>query len=193
MLRFHHHSDSLRMDRAENRLRDLLAELCDSIKHKPLRFAAMQATEDWQHPKNLNTLLLDGECLGLLGVVHPSVQDKLDRKAAVVYAELDVSAFTQVPRAPIDYRVPSRFPGMEQDLTVYASRFAPIQEAVEEVNSPLIQKLSVVSTFVDAGGQTISVRLFFSHPERTLTGEEVQQVMDSLLAALEKRGIQLKR
>ena len=59
--------------------------------------------------------------------------------------------------------------------------------------SPLIQKLSVVSTFVDAGGQTISVRLFFSHPERTLTGEEVQQVMDSLLAALEKRGIQLKR
>ncbi len=174
------------------RLRDLLCDLVETIKHKPLVFRAAQAAHDWEHPKNLNALLLDGKEIGVLGVAHPNVAEKIDKKAAIVFAEMDIEAFVKSERAAVDYRVPSKYPGMEQDLTVYSDTFAPIAEAVAEVNSPLVQKVTVVSTFADAFGRTLSVRLFFSHPDRTLTGEEVQQVMDSVTAALEKKGIRRK-
>ena len=142
---------------------------------------------------SLNTLLLSGVEIGQMGLVHPTVAEKLDKKAAVVWAEVDVPALVAVPAAPIDYRVPSRYPGMEQDLTVYSDTYAPIAEAVRKVNSPLVQGVSVVSTFVDPLGKSISVRISFSHPERTLTGEEVQQVMDAIVAELAEKGISMKK
>ena len=55
-----------------------------------------------------------------------------------------------------------------------------------------VTDVKVVSTFRDAGGQSISVRVFFSHPDRTLTSEEVQQVMDSVVSELAAKGIRLK-
>ncbi len=175
------------------RLRDLLAETVDTLRHLPLSFRAAEAVSAWQHPKNLNTLLLSGVEIGQMGLVHPTVAEKLDKKAAVVWAEVDVPALVAVPAAPIDYRVPSRYPGMEQDLTVYSDTYAPIAEAVRKVNSPLVQGVSVVSTFVDPLGKSISVRISFSHPERTLTGEEVQQVMDAIVAELAEKGIRMKK
>ena len=36
-------------------------------------------------------------------------------------------------------------------------------------------------------------RIFFSHAERTLTREEVQAVVDGVIADLEKQGIALKK
>ena len=174
------------------RLRDLICALCGDIKHLQPAFDATQPAHAWEHPKNLYAISLNGTCLGSIGTLHPSVLAKVDKKAAVVFAELDVPAFAAVPAAAIDYRVPSRYPGMEQDLTVISDRYAPIAAAIEKVNSPLVTDVKVVSTFADRSGQSISVRLFFSHPDRTLTGEEVQQVMDAIISELAASGIKMK-
>ena len=174
------------------RLRDALCELVDTLRRRQLSFSALEACESWQHPKNLNALLADGQQIGYLGMLHPSVLAKLDEKAQVVYAEVDMDLLTAVPMGDFIYRVPSRYPGMEQDLTVLCDRYEPIAKAVEAVGSPLLQKLAVVSTFADAQGKSISVRLFFSHPDRTLTGEEVQQVMEAIVARLHDAGYRLK-
>ena len=174
------------------RLRDALCELVDTLRRWQLSFSALEACESWQHPKNLNALLADGRQIGYLGTLHPSVLAKLDEKAQVVYAEVDMDLLTAVPMGDFIYRVPSRYPGMEQDLTVLCDRYEPIAKAVEAVGSPLLQKLAVVSTFADAQGKSISVRLFFSHPDRTLTGEEVQQVMEAIVARLHDAGYRLK-
>lgn len=173
-------------------LRDVVADVMATLKRRMPVFKPAEATEDWQHPRNLNTLLCGGKAVGFMGLVHPSVLAKLDKKAQVVYAELDVEALAATEPGQFVYRVPSRYPGMEQDLTVRSDSFGPIAEAVAEVNSPLLQKLDVVSVFQDAAGKAISVRLYFAHPDRTLTGEEVQQVMDAVLAKLQARGIQMK-
>lgn len=174
-------------------LRDMLAVLAADIKHKPLSFAAAEATHDYQHPRNLNTVLCDGVALGELGVVHPTVAKKIDKKAAIVYAEIDVRAFSEIADAGIVYREPSRFPGMEVDLSFVSETYAPIGAAVEAANCPWIQEVDVVDTYRDESGKSITVRLTFSHPERTLTREEVTAVVDKLIEALKAKGISLKQ
>ena len=47
--------------------------------------------------------------------------------------------------------------------------------------------------YTDENGKSITVRIFFSHDERTLTREEVQSVVDGVIANLEKQGIMLKK
>ena len=174
-------------------LRDMLAVLAADIKHKRLTFAAAQASHDYQHPRNLNTVLCDGVALGELGVVHPTVAKKIDKKAAIVYAEIDVRAFSEIADAGIVYREPSRFPGMEVDLSFVSETYAPIGAAVEAANCPWIQDVDVVDTYRDESGKSITVRLVFSDNQRTLKREEVMEVADQIIASLSKQNIALKQ
>lgn len=174
-------------------LRDMLAVLAADIKHKPLSFAAAEATHDYQHPRNLNTVLCDGVALGELGVVHPTVAKKIDKKAAIVYAEIDVRAFSEIADAGIVYREPSRFPGMEVDLSFVSETYAPIGAAIEATNCPWIQDVDVVDTYRDESGKSITVRLVFSDDQRTLKREEVMEVADQIIESLSKQNIALKQ
>ena len=130
---------------------------------------------------------------GEIGLVHPAVSKKIDKKAAIVYAEIDVQAFAQIADAGIHYKEPSRFPGMEIDLSFVSETFAPIGKAIEAADSQLIQKVEVVDTYRDAAGKSITTRLTFSHPEKTLTRDEVMGVVDEIIAALAKENIALKQ
>lgn len=175
------------------RLRDMLCVAADDLFHKPLTFASMTATHAYEHPKNLNAVMMDGQTLGEIGIVHPTVGNNIDKKASIVFAEINVKQLAKMVPAPIVYSEPSRFPGMEQDLTFVAEKCKPILDAVSAEHSPLIRKLTVLGTYTDIAGKTITIRLSFSHPERTLQREEVQNVVDSIVARLGAQGISLKK
>lgn len=174
-------------------LAKMLSVVADDIKHKSLMFAPISATHSYQHPRNLNAISCDGVTFGEIGLVHPTVLKKIDKKAAIVYAELDVQAFAEIVDAGILYKEPSRFPGMEIDLSFVSETFAPIGKAIENAECPLIQKVEVVDTYRDAVGKSITTRLTFSHPEKTLTRDEVMGVVDGIIAALAKENIALKQ
>lgn len=175
-------------------LRDILATMTDDIKHKPLTFESKQATKDYQHPRNLNKIFCDGVEIGEIGIVHPAVSKKIDKKAAIVFAQIDVEKFAKIENASISYEEPSKFPEMEIDLSFVSQRFAPIAEAVKLVNSSLIKKIEVTDIYDDEadGTKSITTRLTFAHPEKTLTREEVQEVTDKIINALKEKNISLK-
>ncbi len=174
-------------------LRDMLAVVADDIKHQPLSFSAKEASHSYQHPRNLNSIICAGREIGEIGIVHPLVAKKIDKKAAIVYAEIDIDLFAQVDNLSISYQEPSRYPEMEVDLSFVSDRFEPIRKAIENAQSALIKKIAVVDTYADENSRSITTRITFSHSERTLTREEVTEVVDSIIASLEKAGIALKK
>ena len=177
------------------KLRDILEIMSDDIKHKPLTFEAKQAEYPYQHPVNLNRVFCDGVEIGEIGIVHPTVQKKIDKKASIVYAEIDVDAFANIENASIQYIEPSRFPEMEIDLSFISKTFAPISIAIAEAKSPLVKNVYVTDIYEDEndGSKSITTRIVFAHPERTLTKEEVTEVIDKIIATLKEKGIDLKQ
>ena len=173
-------------------LRDMLAVIADDIKHKALSFEKKEATKSYQHLRNLNTIICDGKAIGEIGIVHPTVSKKIDKKASIVYAELDFKTLAYIDNASIKYEEPGRFPGMEIDLSFVSNTFAPIKEAIDAQNCELVKGVSVVDTYTDESGKSITVRIAFAHPERTLTGEEVKAVTDKVIADLADKGVALK-
>ncbi|MGN0569563.1 MAG: phenylalanine--tRNA ligase subunit beta [Candidatus Fimenecus sp.] len=181
-------------------LEKLYFELCtmlcvtaDDIKHQKLDFKAIAATHSYEHPRNLNEISCNGVVLGEIGIAHPSVSKKIDKKAAIVFAEIDVKAFAEIEDAGIHYKEPSRFPEIEVDLSFVSETFAPIGKAIADTACPLIQKVEVVDTYRDGDMKSITTRITFSHPERTLTREEVMTVADEIIASLAKENIPLKQ
>ena len=100
--------------------------------------------------------------------------------------------FSKVENKSIKYSEPSKFPEIEIDLSFMSDTFAPINEAIKKVNSPLIKGVSVVDTYKDENGKSITIRILFSHPEKTLTKEEVSFVVNDIVAILEPQGIKMK-
>jgi len=174
------------------KLRNMIAVAINEIKHKELSFSSLEATYSYQHPKNLNAIICDGITLGEIGIVHPAVSKKIDKKASIVYAELDVAEICKLENAGIHYEEASKYPGIEIDLTFISDSYAPIKAVIEAANSPLLKKTKVVDIYVDDDGKAITVRLTFSCMDRTLTREEVQVVTDGIIDTLAASGIRLK-
>ena len=176
------------------KLRDILEVMSDDIKHKSLSFEPIEATSNYQHPRNLNRIICDGVEIGQIGIVHPTVQKKIDKKSAIVFAEVDVEAFANIENASIQYVEPSKFPEIEVDLSFVSPKFAPIAKAIAETRSPLIKNVYVTDIYDDEndGTKSITTRIVFSHSDKTLTREEVQEVTDSIIESLKNDGIELK-
>ncbi len=174
-------------------LRDMLAVVTDDLRHATLTFEKVEQAHSYEHPRNLNAIFLNGVKLGTIGVVHPVVSKKIDKKAAIVFAEIDVTAFSEEKNNSISYVEPSRYPEMEIDVTFVCDKYAPIGKAIENANCPLVKGVDVLGTYVDDSGKTITVRIYFSHSDRTLTKEEVMEVVDSIIADLDSQGIPMKK
>ena len=186
------YSKTKEMEELYFELRDILAVVADDIKHEKLTFAKKEATHSYQHPKNLNAIWCAGKELGEIGIVNSAVSKKIDKKANIVYAELDVADFATIANAGIAYQEPSKFPEIEIDLSFVTDTFAPIAKAIENAACSLIKKVSVVDTYADENGKSVTVRIIFSHTERTLTKEEVLEVVNGIIAELDSQSIKLK-
>lgn len=177
-------------------LRDMLATLGSNIKHTALEFTNTEPQHVWQHPVNTVSVRCGGTTLGFLCTLHPKQQRAIDKKAAIVCAELDMGLFAEIAKANLVYDVPSKFPGIDFDLTFVIHpgvRYAQIQKQIDALGCETLKSVSLTDTFQgDDGSQSLTIRLYFSSAESTLKREDIQPVVDQLVAALEKDGIPLK-
>ncbi len=173
-------------------LRDMIAETVDDVRNKALTYKKLEATHSYEHPKNLNALILDGVQIGEIGVAHPVVSKKIDKKAAIVFAEIDVEALSDINPEPIKYEEPSKYPSIEVDLSFIAEKFSEINDTIKESAKDILKKVGVSDVYSDGDSKSITVRLLFGDDERTLTHDEVQKVVDEIIEKLKNKGINLK-
>lgn len=174
-------------------MKAIIETLVDELKHKAVSFEKLEPEFDFEHPVNLNAVIVDGNVIGKIGLIHPSVMKKLDKRATVVFAEIDMDKFAAIENYSIHYVGPSKFPAIEIDLSFLSSRFAPIKKAIENAACELIKNVDVIDIYEAEDNSSIAVRLTFSDNTRTLTKEEVTAVTDGIINDLEKVGILLKK
>lgn len=175
------------------RLRDLAVLLTSQLRHLVPDFAHLTPAYNWQHPVNSFSVSAAGSVIGCVGVLHPAVKEKLDKKAAVAWLEIDMAAFAAVPAQPLHYRAPSRFPAIDIDLSFAADLasldFGRISEAVRRAGGEWLADIGVLDTYEGESGQWLTLRLTFSSGERTLSKAELAPVTDEIIRALSPLGM----
>lgn len=116
----------------------------------------------------------------------------MDRRAVV--AEIAMDAIYENAIADKRYQPLNRFPVVERDLAVMVDRGAPVgamMESIQEQAGALLSGLSIFDIYegdqVEAGKKSVAFSLSFQAPDRTLTGDEVQSLMESILACLKEK------
>lgn len=135
-------------------------------------------------------VLVGGERLGGFGMLTAGAQQAWDLETPVVGAELDLDALAALfpPRA-LTRALPA-FPSIERDLSFVVAEdvaWAQLEALTREVGPALLERCTFVGTYrgaqTGAGRKSVTMRLRFRAPDRTLRHEEVDPQVDSLVQA----------
>lgn len=178
------------------RLRDMIELLIKNLRHKSAKFSHVEAFHGWQHPSNTAEVLIDGVKLGFISTLHPLTAMKIDKKAAIVCAEIDMDSLAETEKDELDYAEPSKFPGIDIDLTILTNSdviYSNVEKIIKENGGQYLNSVKVTDIY-DGVISSITLRLSFSSSEKTLAMNEIQEtVFDKIVPELEKSGIMLKK
>jgi phenylalanyl-tRNA synthetase beta chain len=130
-----------------------------------------------------------GEEVGWLGELHPSLVKAMDFTYPPVLFELDVAA--ALPAVLSSYRDVSRFPQVRRDLAVVVDESVTLSTLAERVTlaaSSLLRSLRIFDVYrgpgLEHGRKSVALGLIFQDISRTLTDEDVERLMASVMADL---------
>ena len=164
------------------------------ISARPCAFERVEPVNAWEHPANTAAIVLDGRTIGTISTVHPEVAAEIDKKASLVTLELDMDALSEIKGDELHYREASRFPGIDIDLSFVVDKdvtFADVTDPFLKDRDETLQNISLVDIY-EAEGKSMTIRLSFVSPIKTLQKAEVQAYIDRILAVLAEKNIRLR-
>jgi len=182
---------------AWRRLKGLLAHLLASLGFGEADLDS-EWTGDrrpWMHPVSWGDVRVGGQSVGSFGLVHPVTLATLDVKGVATVAELDLDRLVGIPRPRKAFQPISRHPAITADLSLVAPRdlpFGVLARAVEAGGGPFRVGSELVGIYEGApipeGHRSVTFRLTFQAPDRTLEEGEVRQAVEAIVAGARRHG-----
>ncbi|AST06516.1 phenylalanine--tRNA ligase subunit beta [Anoxybacillus flavithermus] len=157
------------------------------------RIEYKQAKREHLHPGRTADILLDNKTIGFVGQLHPVVQKEYDLKETYVF-ELALTDLLNAEVEDIRYSPIPRFPSITRDIALVVDEHVvagELQKAIIEAGGELLKDVSIFDVYkgdrLPEGKKSIAFSLRYYDPERTLTDEEVTNVHEQVIKAVEQQ------
>ena len=144
------------------------------------------------HPGQSARILRDGEPVGWIGALHPSLEETLDLAGRAYLFEISLKSL-QTAAIP-SFRPMSKFPAIRRDLALVVDEqveAGAIRSAVSEAAGAMLQSLMLFDVYqgqgVETGRKSLALGLILQESSRTLTDEDVEGVTRAVVHALEEK------
>jgi phenylalanyl-tRNA synthetase beta chain len=147
-------------------------------------------------PGRAATVTVNGRSIGVVGQLRPAVAESRGLPAGedVYVAEIDTDALA-ASAARDELRAESlpKYPAIVRDVSILIDEALPaaaVRGTIRSAAPPLLQSIVEFDRYqgkgIPEGRVSLSLRLTFRSPERTLTDEEVEAAMNTIVGALER-------
>jgi phenylalanyl-tRNA synthetase beta chain len=170
---------------------DLKGDLENLFKltHDQKQFKFMPATDPALHPGQTAQILRKGRLVGTIGSLHPSLMRALKIDAKVILFELFLNELERLD--PLKMTEISKFPEIRRDLAILIDQSVPaqaLQYTIREVAGDLLKEVDIFDLYqgkgIEPGRKSIALALTLQHGSRTLIDDEVAEVMNKVIVAL---------
>ena len=141
------------------------------------------------HPGQAASICRNGQKIGWIGQLHPKIQKRLGISTEAYLFQVDFSKIEDV-RIP-SFQEVSKFPEVKRDLAFIVDTSVPAQHLVNSAREAAGKHLIDLKLFdvyqskdVDSKGKSIALGLTFQDDSRTLTDEEINHAIDSVVSHL---------
>jgi phenylalanyl-tRNA synthetase beta chain len=150
------------------------------------------ATAPGLHPTRTARVLVDDEPVGFVGEVDPAVLEAAEVPERVGWLELDLRAVLRAPHGPDQMRAISRYPSSDVDLSFEVDEATPagaVLRTIELAGEALLVDAALFDVYRGAGlaegRRSLTYRVRFQAPDRTLTDDELGAARQRLIDAVE--------
>ena len=148
----------------------------------------LEKTPSELHPGQSAVISVNNDSVGVIGKIHPKVE-----KDDVYVLEIDLDRLLSKRVGKMKYKEISKFPNIKKDLSIVVDKKISAQEIgmkIKKLAGSLLESSEVFDIYTGTGieedKKSISFALTFGKGDRTLTDDEINEVMNKIIAGLEK-------
>lgn len=148
-----------------------------------------RSQRDYLHPGQSAEVLYQGEVIGFVGALHPTVQKKLDIDSKIFAFELDIATISQ-NRLTVAQSL-TKYPEIRRDISVLMAQghqAADIIAAIRGVNSELVTQVTLFDVYIGRNiprnTKSMAIAIYLQDKTKTLTDEQADAVIAQITQTL---------
>lgn len=160
-----------------------------ALTHRRDAFDFVAETHPALHPGQSARIYLKGEAIGWLGAIHPTLERELDLHGQTYLFEIEATALCT--RMVAKFTEISKFPAIRRDLAVVVEQGVSAAEVLDCISSAAPDTLMNLKLFdvyqgehIDSGRKSLALGLTLQAQSRTLTDEEVDAAIKTVVNTL---------
>lgn len=143
------------------------------------------------HPGRSARITVDGKVMGVIGEVHPAVLRNFEIGTRAYMAELDFAVIFNATDKNIKYTPLTKYPAVTRDFSIVVDRMTPvadIEKVMRKAGGKLLTKLDLNDVYtgsqIPEDKKSVMYKAEFKAPDRSLTGEEADNLHSKIVKAL---------
>ena len=151
------------------------------------------------HPGRSAYITVGDKIIGIIGEVHPTVQENYSIGEKTYVAKLDIELLMALADEKITYKALPKFPASTRDISVLVDDSVPaadLEKAIRKGVGKILEKVTLFDVYkgkqIAEGKKSVSYSVSMRSHDGTLTDEQADSAMKKALKALAELGAELR-
>ncbi len=173
-------------------LKGVVEAIVKEIRMEDVEFVPCSDNPSY-HPGRCAHIYACDHCVGVMGQIHPNVSKAFGVDGELYCAELSFNELMSTRGADAEYVPLPKFPSVTRDIAVVcdeAVTVGALEKAIRRGAKGLLKEVSLFDIYrgkgIDEGKKSVAFNLVLRADDRSLTSEEADEDVKSILEALEQ-------
>jgi len=177
--------------------KECIQYLFDFVLKIPVKLIVAEPSQSYLAPVNYYKIVSEDVELGQIGVVHPVVQQKIDKDKYIVVAEINMNRVNTFGSQAIKVEQVSKYPVTTLDFNFVLNSdevYGKIENVAHTIKTELVYKVQLIDIFNNVSDNTKSytIRYMVTSMDHTLSSNEIEDFHKNVIDTFEKNDIHLK-
>ena len=137
------------------------------------------------HPGQSAKIILQGECIGYIGKIHPNVI-----KDDIYVFEINLTKLSKYKVSRLTYKEYSKYPSIKKDVAFIVDKNITNESIIKVIKNKggkLLTNITLFDVYDMSDKKSLAYTLTFTSSERTLTVEEVMELFEKIMNEVKEK------
>lgn len=179
-------------------MKNIVEDLTELLLNNKVTFVMQSNNIDYIHPINNASIVINGEKVGYIGLLHPKVLQNFDKKQKIAVLELDFAKFATRLKEKTVIKEPTKYQKVSIDFNFVVDKdkcYQDLKDILNNFKSTNEFDFSLVDIYEDESllnQKSVTINFMVYSYDHTLTGDEIEEFRTSLLSYCEENGMKLR-
>lgn len=181
-------------------MKGVLESILDALSLKGTVEYEPKAEKTFLHPGRQADVLYNGKVIAYLGEVHPAVLKNYEIGEKAYLAVVDLMELISMEKEAVKFEGIAKFPSVTRDISLMMKKeilAGEVERVIRKKGGALLESYELFDVYegsqLEEGYKSLAYKIIFRAKDRTLKEEEISDVMEKILTALEEIGAELRK